>query len=88
MYVDFKIIFENTHSRKITTVNAKPFMIPKKKKEPKGSQCWTLLRGCCWSCLLQCYQALKINCSSQKKNFFFFAECKRGREVLLNFLCR
>lgn len=73
MYVGFKIIFENTHSRKIKMVSAKPFMIQKKKKKekPKGSQCWTLLRGCFWSCLVQCYKALKINCSSQKKILFF-----------------
>lgn len=31
----FKIIFENTPSRKITMVSAKPFMILKKRTNPK-----------------------------------------------------
>lgn len=34
-YVDFKIIFENTHCRKITMVSTKPFMILKKRTNPK-----------------------------------------------------
>lgn len=34
-YVGFKIIFENTPSRKITMVSAKPFMILKKRTNPK-----------------------------------------------------
>lgn len=34
-YVGFKIIFENTHSRKFTMVSANPFMILKKRRNPK-----------------------------------------------------
>lgn len=45
MYVDLKIIFENTHSRKITMVNAKPFMIPKKRRNPQVGHCLEAVAG-------------------------------------------